>query len=56
MATRRTTVAADEEDLAVLAAEARRRHVSMAVVLREAVEWRACEIRQRCVPLRHCPW
>ena len=43
--TRRTTLAADADDLAVLEAEARRRGVSLAQVLREAVADRAAAIR-----------
>lgn len=45
MTTQRTTVTAEADDLAVLRAEARRRGVSLAVVLREAVARRAAELR-----------
>jgi len=43
---RRTTVAADAEDLLVLAGEARRRGVSLSKVLGEAVSEKADEIRR----------
>jgi hypothetical protein len=43
--TRRTTVTAEAEDLAVLEGEARRRGVSLSVVLREAVAEKAAEVR-----------
>lgn len=42
---RRTTVAADADDIAVLAAEARRRGVSLARILGEAVAEKAAQIR-----------
>jgi ribbon-helix-helix CopG family protein len=42
---RRTTVAAEEEALATLEAEARRRGVSLSAVLAEAVEEKAAAIR-----------
>jgi Ribbon-helix-helix protein, copG family len=42
---RRTTVAADHEALETLKAEARRRGVSMTVLLGEAVEEKAASIR-----------
>ncbi len=44
--TRRTTVAADADDLAVLAGEARRRGVSLSKVLGEAVAEKADEVRR----------
>jgi hypothetical protein len=47
---RRTTLAADADDLALLEAEARRRGVSLARVLREIVEREAAEIRRRRRP------
>jgi hypothetical protein len=48
--TRRTTLAAEADDLAVLEAEARRRGVSLARVLRELVAREAEEIRRRRRP------
>jgi hypothetical protein len=45
MATRRTTLAADAADLALLEAEAKRRGVSLAQVLRELVAREAEELR-----------
>jgi hypothetical protein len=48
--TRRTTLAADPDDLAVLEGEARRRGVSLARVLRELVGREADEIRRRTRP------
>jgi hypothetical protein len=48
--TRRTTLAADPADLAVLEHEARRRGVSLAQVLRELVAREATEIRGRHRP------
>jgi hypothetical protein len=42
---RRTTVAAEDEALATLQAEARRRGVSLSAVLAEAVEEKAASIR-----------
>ena len=42
---RRTTVSADDADLEVLEGEARRRGVSLAAVLREAVAEKATEVR-----------
>jgi Ribbon-helix-helix protein, copG family len=45
MATRRTTLAADPDDLALLEQEARRRGVSLARVLRELVAREADELR-----------
>jgi hypothetical protein len=48
--TRRTTLAADADDLALLEHEARRRGVSLARVLRELVEREAAEIRRRQRP------
>jgi len=47
---RRTTLAAEAEDLATLEAEARRRGVSLARVLREVVAREADEIRRRTRP------
>lgn len=46
MATRRTTLGADRDDLALLESEARRRNVSLAQVLRELVEREAEELRR----------
>jgi hypothetical protein len=50
VATRRTTLAAETGDLAVLEGEARRRGVSLAQVLREVVAREADEIRGRRRP------
>jgi hypothetical protein len=50
MATRRTTLAAESDDLAVLEREARRRGVSLAQVLREIVQREAEELRGRARP------
>jgi hypothetical protein len=50
MSTRRTTLAADSGDLALLEREARRRGVSLAHVLREIVAREASELRQRRRP------
>ena len=50
MAVRRTTLAADSADLAVLEGEARRRGVSLAQVLREIVAREASELRRRHRP------
>jgi hypothetical protein len=50
MATRRTTLAAESDDLAVLEREARRRGVSLAQVLREIVQREAEELRDRARP------
>lgn len=47
---RRTTLAADPDDLAVLEAEARRRQVSLALVLRELVAKEADAVRQERRP------
>jgi len=47
---KRTTLAADGDDLAVLEHEAKRRGVSLARVLRELVEREAAEIRRRRRP------
>ena len=44
--TRRTTVTAEADDLALLADEARRRRVSLATVLREAIAEKAAEVRR----------
>jgi hypothetical protein len=44
--TRRTTLSADADDLAVLESEARRRGVSLARVLRELVAEKAAEMRR----------
>jgi hypothetical protein len=46
MATRRTTVGADPDDLALLESEARRRKTSLAQVLRELVAREADELRR----------
>lgn len=50
MAVRRTTVAAEHDDLAVLENEARRRGVALAQVLREAVEREAGRLRRAATP------
>ncbi len=50
MTTRRTTLAADPADLAVLEGEARRRGVSLAQVLREVVAREADDLRARRKP------
>jgi predicted DNA-binding helix-hairpin-helix protein len=50
MPTRRTTLAADSDDLALLEHEARRRDVSLTQVLREAVERAADELRRERKP------
>ncbi|MGH2961598.1 MAG: ribbon-helix-helix protein, CopG family [Solirubrobacterales bacterium] len=50
MATRRTTLAAEADDLALLEAEARRRGVSLAQLLREAVHREARRLRRRHRP------
>jgi len=50
MTLRRTTVAADSDDLAVLESEARRRGVALTQVLREAVEHEADTVRRRTEP------
>jgi hypothetical protein len=50
MATRRTTLGADRDDLALLESEARRRNVSLAQVLRELVEREADELRRARKP------
>lgn len=44
--TRRATVSAESDDLAVLESEARRRGVSLSAVLREAVAEKAAEVRR----------
>ena len=44
--TRRTTVTAEADDLALLADEARRRGISLSAVLREAVAEKAEEVRR----------
>lgn len=44
--TRRTTLSAHPDDLAVLEGEARRRGVSLAQVLRELVAEKAAEVRR----------
>jgi hypothetical protein len=48
--TRRTTVAASVDALATLDAEAKRRGVPLTVLLKEAVEAKAVEIRSRRRP------
>lgn len=50
MGTRRTTLAAEQEDLAVLEAEAKRRGTSLAAVLREVVGREADNVRARHRP------
>lgn len=50
MAIRRTTLAAEQDDLAVLEAEAERRGVSLAQVLRETVSHEAHQLRRRNRP------
>jgi hypothetical protein len=50
MSTRRTTLAADASDLALLEREARRRGVSLAQVLREIVAREASALRKRRRP------
>jgi uncharacterized membrane protein len=50
MAIRRTTLAAEQDDLAVLEADAKRRGVSLAQVLREAVSHEAHQLRRRNRP------
>jgi metallophosphoesterase superfamily enzyme len=50
MAIRRTTVAAESDDLAVLESEARRRGIALAQVLREAVEREARRLRRKAEP------
>lgn len=50
MATRRTTLASEPEDLAVLETEAQRRGVSLAQVLREIVRREAAQLRRRHRP------
>jgi hypothetical protein len=50
MAIRRTTVAAEHDDLAVLEGEARKRGVALARVLREAVEREAQRLRNDATP------
>lgn len=50
MAIRRTTVAAEHDDLAVLEHEARKRGVSLTQVLREAVEREAQRLRDDAAP------
>ncbi len=47
---RRTTVSASESSLRTLEAEARRREVSLATILREAVEDKAEALRSRRRP------
>jgi hypothetical protein len=46
MQVRRTTLAADRDDLALLEGEARRRGVSLAQMLRELVAREASDLRQ----------
>ncbi len=50
MSTRRTTVSAESDDLAVLEGEARRRGVPLAHVLREAVKREAGRLRGGAMP------
>lgn len=47
---KRTTLSADEDDLALLEAEARRREVSLALVLRELVAKEADALRRQRRP------
>jgi hypothetical protein len=47
---RRTTVSAAQDDLRTLEAEAERRQVPLATILREAVEEKAMELRTRRRP------
>ena len=50
MTMKRTTVAAEVDDLQVLEGEARRRGVSLATVLRDAVETEADRLREQARP------
>ncbi len=50
MAVRRTTVAAEHDDLAILESEARKRGVALGHVLREAVEREAQRLRADATP------
>lgn len=50
MSLRRTTLTAEADDLAVLAAEARRRGVSLASVLAETVAEKAARLRREQRP------
>jgi hypothetical protein len=50
VAIRRTTLAAESDDLAVLESEARRRGVALAQVLREAVANEARRLRKDAAP------
>jgi hypothetical protein len=50
MAIRRTTVAAEHDDLAVLEHEARKRGVTLTQVLREAVQHEAQQLRDDAAP------
>jgi len=50
MAVRRTTVAAEHDDLAVLEQEARKRGVTLTQLLREAVEHEAQRLRANAQP------
>jgi hypothetical protein len=50
MAIRRTTVAAEQDDLAVLEHQARKRGVTLSQVLREAVEHEAQRLREDAAP------
>lgn len=50
MTIRRTTVAAEHDDLAMLEHEARRRGVTLSQVLREAVEHEAQRLRDDAAP------
>jgi len=50
MAIRRTTVAAEHDDLAVLEHEARKRGVTLTQVLREAVQHEAQRLRDDAAP------
>jgi hypothetical protein len=50
MATRRTTIAADEDDLATLEAEAKRRGAPLTSVVAEAISEKATALRARRRP------
>jgi hypothetical protein len=50
MATRRTTVSAEHDDLAVLEHEARKRGTTLSQVLREAVRREAQRLRDAAAP------
>jgi hypothetical protein len=50
MAVRRTTVAAEHDDLAILEHEARKRGITLSQVLREAVRHEAQRLRDNAAP------